>query len=83
MTTTYCDTIYDTVISNVSTSIPKINDDKLPLLNQNIDKSKVDNDTCPLCGGSLTPMGWFRNGGLNELLYKCDICGIGVFRDVS
>lgn len=62
MTATRYNTAYNTAISNISTSIPKINDDKLPLLNQNIDKSNVNNDTCPLCGGSLTPMGWFRNG---------------------
>lgn len=74
---------YDTTMSSINTLIPKINTDNLPLLGQNIDKSKVDNDKCPLCGGSFTPMGWFRNCGLREMLYKCNTCGIAVFRDLS
>ncbi len=35
---------------------------------------------CPLCGGDLVPMGWFRNGDLHELLHKCSGCGLAVFR---
>lgn len=35
---------------------------------------------CPLCGGALVPMGWFRAGGLHELLHKCESCGLAVFR---
>lgn len=44
-----------------------------------------DGDECsvpPEFGGmSWEPrMGWFRSGGLHELLHKCERCGLAVFR---
>ena len=59
---------------------PDLNDDKLPIMKTD-GKLDVDKEKCPLCGGLLTPMGWFRAGGLHELLCKCNTCGVAVFRD--
>ena len=53
----------------------------IPLLDKSV-KRTVAADECPLCGGSLTPMGWFRQSGLREMLYKCNVCGLAVFREV-
>ncbi|WP_221688088.1 hypothetical protein [Gordonibacter massiliensis (ex Traore et al. 2017)] len=52
---------------------------KLPLL-KSADTSRMGKHECPLCGGDLVPMGWFRAGGLHELLHKCERCGMAVFR---
>ena len=90
MTETY--TIIDEAESIVANSVSNVFDwieeDKvsrtqtyIPLLKKDVERTVV-NDECPLCGGSLTPMGWFRQSGLREMLYKCIVCGLAVFREV-
>lgn len=74
----YC--IADSASTLYKSAIPELNDDKLPIMKTD-GKLNVDKEKCPLCGGSLTPMGWFRAGGLHELLCKCNTCGLAVFRD--
>lgn len=54
----------------------------LPLLDNNKGSYVIKADVCPLCGGSLKPMGWFRQSGIKEMLCKCETCGLAVFRDV-
>ena len=51
----------------------------LPLL-VDPDAGSMRKHECPLCGGELVPMGWFRSGGLHELQHQCERCGLAVFR---
>lgn len=52
---------------------------KLPMLKPD-GKPHIDQEVCPICGGRLTQMGWFRHGPLHEMLNKCEVCGLAVFR---
>lgn len=52
---------------------------ELPLVHQ-ADTTDMGKYQCPLCGGDLVPMGWFRAGDLHEMLCKCETCGTAVFR---
>ena len=70
----------DNKAQSYKSMIPELNDDKLPIMKTD-GKLDIDKEKCPLCGGSLTPMGWFRTGALHELLCKCNTCGVAVFRD--
>lgn len=66
------------VVKNAIDNCIRYDTATLPLLSD-VTNSVVA-DACPLCGGTLTQMGWFRQGPLHEMLHKCDVCGLAVFR---
>lgn len=66
-------------VSSVHDRFVQISRARLPLV-ADPDASRMGKHECPLCGGDLVPMGWFRNGDLHELLHKCSGCGLAVFR---
>lgn len=68
-----------TISSIASSSYVVIRGAKLPLID-GVRTDAMGKHECPLCGGDLVPMGWFRAGDLRELLHKCSTCGLAVFR---
>lgn len=63
----------------VETSYIRLKNAKLPLI-ENPNTKTMCKFECPLCGGDLTPIGWFRQEELHEMLRKCEKCGLAVFR---
>lgn len=68
-----------TLVSAITPAYVGIRGAKLPLID-GVRTDMMGKHECPLCGGDLVPMGWFRSGGLHELLHKCSTCGLAVFR---
>ena len=73
------DVAANSCVSSVYDRFVRVNRARLPLV-ADPDASRMGKYECPLCGGDLVPMGWFRNGDLHELLHKCSGCGLTVFR---
>ena len=69
-------------ISIIRNSYIPVDCQELPLLNAKNNEYVINKHVCPLCGGNLKPMGWFRESGIKEMLHKCLTCGLAVFRDV-
>lgn len=70
------------VVTTIQNSFIPIDCQELPLLNAKNNEYVINKHACPLCGGNLKPMGWFRESGIKEMLHKCLTCGLAVFRDV-